>query len=115
MAHKKRKIAPQRKVAPPRAKDPFKFIKRETGRMFYDSLVVRAFVIKQGFHKPNAYFNLIIQQRKWTTLCEHPPQGMAPLVHELYANLPFRDGTKLYVRGVWVRFDRATIKNAFKL
>ena len=40
---------------------------------------------------------------------------MDPFVREFHANLPFRDDTKDFMRGVWVPFDGATINSAFEL
>ena len=40
---------------------------------------------------------------------------MAPLVREFHSNLPFRDNTKVLVRGVWVPFDGATTNSVFEL
>ena len=40
---------------------------------------------------------------------------MASLVQEFHANLPFQDGTRVFMRGLWVPFDGATINKAFEL
>ena len=40
---------------------------------------------------------------------------MAAIVQEFHANLPHRDCSTVFVRGVWVSFDSAIINGAFKL
>ena len=64
MALKNRKTDPKKKATPPRPEDPFKSINREAERIFHDYLITREFVVERGFHKPNAYFILTIQQMK---------------------------------------------------
>ena len=40
---------------------------------------------------------------------------MALIVREFHANLPHRDDTRVFVRGIWVPFDSETVNRAFEL
>ena len=48
-------------------------------------------------------------------MCEHPPPGIAPIIRGFHSNLPFWEGSTVYVRRKWVNFDVATINMAYNL
>ena len=91
------------------------FLTQAVEKRFHNSLETMSFVPESGFDSPNAYFNYIINKRKWTKLCAHPPQGVAPVVREFHANLPHKDDIKVFVKGIWVPFDSETVNRAFEL
>ena len=116
MAPKNRKIKPHRKLPPPRVENLEKFISREAKRRYHDSLETMSFVPERGFVHRNEYFNYIIRQLKWTKLGTLPSQGIAQVVCEFHANLPYRDNdTTVFVKGVWVSFNSNKINKEFDL
>ena len=71
------------------------------------------FVLECGFATSNAYFTYLIQRKGWEKICKHPPQGIAPIVCEFHSNLPYKDGSTVYDRGKWVKFNTTTINRAY--
>ena len=92
------------RAAPPPPKDPHRFISREVERIYHESLFNRLFVLERGLPTSNAFFNFIIQNRGWQTLCAPPVPRVALVVREFHSNLPFKVGTTVFVRGKWVEF-----------
>ena len=80
-------------VAPTPLEDPHRFISREAERIYHESLFNRSFVPERGFPTSNAFFNFIIQNSDWQTLCAPPVPGVAPVVWEFHSNFPFKVGT----------------------
>ena len=72
-------------------------------------------MLECGFATSNAYFTYLIQRKGWEKICEHPPQGIAPIVCEFHSNRPHKDGSTVYDRGKRVKFDAATINKVYGL
>ena len=73
------------------------------------------FVLECGFTTSNAYFMYLIQRKGCEKICKHPPQGIAPIVCEFHSNLPHKDGSTVYDRGKWVKFNATIINRAYGL
>lgn len=57
-----------------------------------------------------------IQQRQWHEFCKSPNSiGSPSLTKEFLANLPDRQGDKVFVRGTWVSFSALEINKALQL
>ena len=48
-------------------------------------------------------------RQHWKHFCAHPTTRIAPIVWEFHANLRDRNGFTVFVRGIYVPFDGATI------
>ena len=92
-----------------------RFITHEADCLYHDSMYNCTFVLECGFSTSNAYFTYLIQRKGWEKICEHPPKGIAPIICEFHSNLPHKDGSTIYDRGKYVKFDAATINRAYGL
>ena len=52
---------------------------------------------------------------RWQTLCAPPTPRVAPVVRELYSNLPLWVSTIVFVRGRWVNFGARAINQFYQL
>ena len=102
-------------AAPPPSDDPRRFIYREAEWLYHESLCIRSFISERGFLTSNAFFNFTIQTRGWQNLCPPSTLGVAPVIRELYSNLPFRVGTIVFVQGRWVDFGAWAIDRFYHL
>ena len=72
-------------------------------------------MLECGFATSNAYFTYLIQRKGWEKICKHPLEGIASIVCDFHSNLPHRDGSTVYDRAKWVKFDAATINKTYGL
>ena len=103
------------RAAPPPLNNPRHFISREAERLYHELLCIRSCGPEQGFLTSNVFFNFTIQTRGWQTLCAPPTLRVAPVVCELYSNLPFWVGTIVFVQGKWVNFRARAINRFYQL
>ena len=103
------------RATPSPPKDPHRFISRKVERIYHETLFNCSFDSERGFPTSNAFFNFIIQNCGWQTLCAPPVPGVAPVVREFHSNLPFKVGTTVFVRGKWVEFGAQAINRIYRL
>ena len=57
----------------------------------------------------------MLEKRGWQSLGEHKEPSYASLVKEFFTNMVEKEGTRVYVRGRWVEFNREGINRLFNL
>ena len=112
---KRHRFSSTSQATPPPLDDLHRFTSREADRLYHKSLCIRSFVPERGFLTSNAFFNFTIQTRGWLTLGAPPTLGVASVIRVFYANLPFRVGTTVFVRGRWVNFGAWAINRFYQL
>ena len=82
-------------------------------------MVHKAIIAQRGFLLPdnvrNSRYLDPIKARKWEFFCHPPNVACIPVVREFFANSPDRINGKIFVRGVWVKFDKHVINEFYKL
>ena len=115
MAPKKRETTSEPIRIHPPPQNPAKFLTSKAEEVF-NFLSVRSTVPERGFRNNSTNYCIFMQTRhNWKHFCAHPTLGITPIVREFHANLRDRVGFTVFVKGVWVLFDGATINRVLGL
>ena len=67
------------------------------------------FIVERGFKKLISHFSEMLEKIRWQSLGEHKSPGCVALVKEFFANMLEEEGKKVYVRGIWIDFNKDKI------
>ena len=115
MSPNKRKTTyePIRIPLPPQ--NPTKFLTSKAEEVF-NFLIIRSTVPERGFRNNSTNYRIFMHIRQhWKHFYAHPTSRITPIVRELHANMRDIVGFTVFVRGVWVPFDGATINRVLGL
>ena len=91
------------------------FVSDKAFVLMENDLKDRGFIVERGFNKLISPFIEMLEKRGWQILSEHKSLGLVALVKEYYANMVGVKGNKVYVKGMWISFNRETINEMFNL
>ena len=69
------------------------FLTKEGFELMQKTLLKKGFIGERGFKEIIPPFKEVIENRGWTTICDHLPVGCAAIVREFYPNLRDRKET----------------------
>ena len=91
------------------------FASVDAAKRFEEKVANKAIIAQRGFLLPDSIRNTRyldpIKATKWEVFCHPPDVACVPVVREFFANSPDRINGKIFVRGVWVKFEKHVIND----